>query len=408
MVSGRFSAVGSLLNLTHVLNFIEAQTTKNKISFYDLNAKFNTVLGKKDKLYLSAYTGHDKFYFAPLDYTTRLDWGNTTITARWNHVFNPHLFANTSLLYSNYNYSYYTLDDTKDFSWKANLKEVTLKTDFDWSSHKNSQFKFGAGITGQDVSPGKVIPNSSRPYANDISLNNRRSVQLFAYFNHEQKLSNRISVAYGIRATGFAALGDQTVYRYNADTSAAIDSTFYGRGKIVKSYFGAEPKITVRILLNPVTSLKIAYGRNYQFQHLLTNSSVGLPTDLWMPSDTYFKPQYSDHYSAGIYKTFSGNEYEASLEAYYRQSYNIIDFKDNAELFLNDKIETQVLTGEACGYGLELLVKKIRDYLPVGSVIPGPRPHAVSMASTIMNGIPLPMIAGTMSQWSTVEPFLPG
>lgn len=358
MVSGRLSQVGSFLNLAHALNFIEAGTDKNKIGFYDLNAKFNTVLGKKDKLYFSAYTGHDKFYFAPLDNVTRMNWGNTTVTTRWNHVFNAHLFANTAVLYSNYNYTYYMLDDARDFSWKANLKEATLKTDIDWNTNKNSQFKFGAGITFQDVSPGKAIPNAAHPHAKVISLDSRRSAQLFAYIHHEQKISSRISVAWGIRATGFAALGDRVVYRYNADTSAVIDSTSYGSGKIVQSYFAAEPKITARILLNPVTSLKFAYGRNYQFQHLLSNSSVGLPTDMWMPSDSYFKPQYSDHYSAGIYKTFPDNRYEASLEGYYRLSNNIIDFKDNAELFLNDKIETQVLTGEAQGYGIELLVKK--------------------------------------------------
>ncbi len=358
MLSGRISQVGSFLNLAHALNFIDAGTDKNKIAFYDLNAKFNTALGKKDKLYLSAYTGRDKFYFAPLDNATRMNWGNTTVTARWNHVFNAHLFANTSVLYSNYNYTYYMLDDAKNFSWKANLKEGTVKTDIDWSTNKNSQFKFGAGITFQDVSPGQAIPNAAYPHAKATSLENRRSAQLFAYIHHEQKISSRISVAYGIRATGFAALGDRVVYRYNADTSAVIDSTSYGRGKIVQSYFAAEPKATARILLNQATSLKIAYGRNYQFQHLLSNSSVGLPTDMWMPSDPYFKPQYSDHYSAGVYKTFRGNMYEASLEGYYRQSHHIIDFKDNAELFLNDKIETQVLPGEARGYGIELLVKK--------------------------------------------------
>jgi hypothetical protein len=290
--------------------------------------------------------------------STRMNWGNTTVTARWNHIFNTRLFANTSLLYSHYKYTHVMMDGIRDFSWRANLKEVTLKTDFDWSTTRNSLLKLGTGITLQDVWPGKMVPNKAHSTAQSVSLNNRSSAQVFAYINHEQKINKRISVSYGIRAIGFAALGDARIYRYNADTTAVIDSTFYGKAKIVTSYFGVEPKATARFLLSPVVSLKVAYGRNYQFQHLLTNTSVGLPTDLWIPSDTYFKPQYADHFSAGVFKTFPGETWEASMEAYYRKSHNVIDYRDNAELFLNDKVETQVLTGQAIGYGLEFLIKK--------------------------------------------------
>src|ERR1044072_5261016 len=112
------------------------------------------------------------------------------------------------------------------------------------------------------------------------------------------------------------------------------------------------------MLLTPTASLKLSYGSNYHFQHLLTNPSVGLPTDLWMPSDAYFKPQYADQFAAGYYKTIRNDSYEGSIEAYYRKSHNIIDFKDNAEVFLNEKIETQILSGDQKGYGLEFMLKK--------------------------------------------------
>lgn len=358
MISGRYSNTGTVLNTAYALGMIDASTKNNKVSFYDLNAKFNTVLSSRDRLYLSAYTGHDNFYLRALDVGTRMSWGNATVTARWNHIFNARLFANTSLLYSNYKYNHYELDDSRDFSWRSRLKEVTLKTDFDWSTNKNSLLKLGTGITFQNVLPGETMPNSTHPASKGVSLNNRNSAQIFAYFNHEQKINKRISISYGVRATGFAALGDAWVYRYNADTTEVTDSTFHGKGKTITSYFGVEPKATVRVLLSPSASLKIGYGRNYQFQHLLTNSSVGMPTDMWIPSDTYFKPQYSDQFSAGLYHTFSGESWEASVESYYRNSHNVIDYKDNAELFLNDKIETQVLTGQAKGYGVELLIKK--------------------------------------------------
>ncbi|HEX6430702.1 MAG TPA: TonB-dependent receptor, partial [Niastella sp.] len=353
MLSGRYSNVGTLLNLSKVSKLIKVRVNGSRVSFYDLNAKFNTILGKKDRIYLSAYKGQDHFLLDLFGKNDDMNWGNTTITTRWNHVFSPGLFANTSLLFSNYNYSYANKDDTRNFIWKAKLQEVTFKTDFDWMVNNNNLVKLGTGISLQNVLPGKIIPQAANQASKEIVLNNRRSALLFAYISHELKITKSISINYGVRATGFAALGDALVYRYNADTTAVIDSTWYPKGKIIKSYFGAEPKITGRLLTSPTSSLKISYGRNYQFQHLLTNSAVGLPTDIWMPSDAYFKPQYADQFSAGVYKTFSGDTYEASLEGYYSKSYNIIDFRDNAEIFLNEKIETQVLTGRGKGYGLE-------------------------------------------------------
>ena len=341
MISGRYSNIGTWLNMSETLKFMKFRTTNSRVSFYDLNAKINPILGDKDRLFLSAYTGHDNFYLDLVDRSSRMEWGNTTVSARWNHVFNPAFFANTSLLYSDYSYSNTSLEATSRYKLKGRLGEITLKTDMEWMINTNNLVKFGAGVTGQEVSPGKMTPLDTGAVSKRVSLSDRRSAQLFAYISNEQKFGKSVSVAYGVRATEFAALGDAGE-----------------RGKIVKSYFGAEPRVTARVLLSNTASLKVSYGRNYQFQHLLTNSSVGLPTDIWIPSDTYFKPQYSDQLAAGGYKSFLNGAYETSLELYYRKSYNIIDFRDNAEVFLNDRIETQVLTGQGKGYGLEFLLKK--------------------------------------------------
>jgi len=358
IVSGRYSDIGPLLNFSRVSNLIKLHTKNSRVSFYDLNVKLSTMLGVKDRLYLSAYTGYDNFFLDAINKSDEMNWGNTTVSARWNHAFNANLCANTSVLYSNYNNSYDQPEDARNFKWRANVKELTLKTDLDWAIDSNNQLRFGTGVTLQDILPGRVIPNSESSASKAVSLNNRSSAQVFAYINNEQKISKTVSLSYGVRATGFAALGDAMVYRYNADTSAVIDSTYYPKGKIIKSYVGIEPRATARVLLSPTASLKFSYGRNYQFQHLLTNSSVGLPTDLWLPSDTYFKPQYADQFAAGFYKTIGNDSYEGSVEGFYRKSYNIIDFKDNAEIFLNDKVETQILTGQGKAYGIESMIKK--------------------------------------------------
>ena len=358
IVSGRYSDLGFLLNLSRISNIIKFVVTNSRVAFYDLNAKFSTTLGNKDRLYISAYTGHDRFFLNLIANTSLMKWGNSTLSGRWNHVFNHSLFANTSLLFSNYNYSYTIQDDSRKFIWKANLKEITLKTDFDYTVSNNNQLKFGVGISFQHVLPGKVEPLTADAASREIALPDRRAVQVFAYAGYEQKISKSISLSWGIRTTGFAALGDALVYKYAPNTSETTDSTYYPKGKIVRSFFCTEPRLTARFFFSPRVALKLSAGRNYQFQHLLTSSTIGLPTDIWLPSDSYFKPQYADQFAAGIYQTIGNETYETSVEGYFRQSYNIIDFKDNADIFLNNKIETQVLTGRGKGYGLELLLKK--------------------------------------------------
>lgn len=358
MISGRYSNLGALLNLSRKIGLLKFEPTNSNVSFYDLNLKINPILGNRDRLFLSAYFGHDMFYLNVIDHGNKMIWGNATVSGRWNHVFNASVFANTSLLFSNYQYASEQLDDGRNFRWKANLKEITLKTDVDWTIGRGNIVKSGLGITWQNVSPGSVAPLSQSSVVKPVVLNNRPSVQAFAYFNNEHRLGKKISLNYGLRATFFGALGDAWVYKYAADGVTAVDSTYYPKGKIVQSYMTIEPRANLRLLVSANTSLKLSYGRNYQFQHLLTSSSVGLPTDIWLPSDYYFKPQYSDQYAAGVFTAVADNRFETSLELYYRKSKNVIDFRDNADVFLASKIETQILTGEAKGYGAEWMLKK--------------------------------------------------
>jgi hypothetical protein len=334
IISGRYNNLGALMNRKKISGIFKIGSTSSQVNFYDINAKYNTILGRKDRLYLSAYTSHDQFSMHLMDKSDKFEWGNTTFSARWNHVFNSGLFANTSIFYSHYNYSNTSIHDTRNFTWRANLQELTLKTDFDKMMRDDMRLKFGGGITGQYVLPGKVVPQENST-AKPLSLDERKSLQLFAYANNDQNINDRTTLTYGLRATGFMTLG-----------------AYY------KTFIGVEPKATLLYMASKSTSLKLSAGRNYQFQHLLTSSAVGLPTDIWMPSDRDFKPQHADQFAAGIYKLMHNDMYEAGLELYYRQSKNIIDFRDNAQVFMNENIETEILTGKAKGYGAEMQLKK--------------------------------------------------
>jgi hypothetical protein len=136
------------------------------------------------------------------------------------------------------------------------------------------------------------------------------------------------------------------------------DSVQYGSGELVQFYHGFEPRLSIRYLLNNTSSIKLSYTKTIQFQHLIGNSTVGLPSDVWIPANKYIKPQSANQYAVGYYRTFSEDQYEFFTEAYYRKMYNIIDYKDNADLFLNPHVETQVLAGKGQSYGIEFYFEK--------------------------------------------------
>jgi len=363
IISGRYSYAGltangaGLLGQSLRIGSLKDFRANNEINFYDLNAKMNFELNTKNHLYLSAYTGADHFYYYAIDDNSSMDWGNITGTARWNHVFNSKLFANTMLIYSKYDYSYILKDDARHFKWSSNLQELDIKTDFDYFLNPNNHIKFGISAENHLYFPGKVVPRDSTSITKSFTLDAQRAGISIVYVSNEQKVNDKIGIEYGIRYSTFFLLGKSTVYSYNSDLSVK-DSIKYGNGQLVQIYHGFEPRLSIRYLLNQTTSIKLSYTKTIQFQHLLGNSSVGFPSDVWVPASKQIKPQSANQYAIGFYKSFQGNKYEFFTEAYYRKMYNIIDYKDNADLFLNPHIETQVLSGKGQSYGIEFFLEK--------------------------------------------------
>ena len=363
IISGRYSYAGltangaGLLGQSLGIGGLRDFTANNEINFYDLNAKMNFELNTKNRLYLSAYSGADHFYYYALDDNSSMDWGNVTGTARWNHVFNSKLFANTMLIYSQYDYSYILKDDARHFKWSSNLQEMDVKTDFDYFLNPNNHIKFGVSAENHHYFPGKVVPRDSTSITKSFTLDSQRAVISTAYVSNEQRVNDKIGIEYGLRYSAFCLLGQSKVYSYNPDLSVK-DSILYGSGELVQFYHGFEPRLSIRYLLNQTTSVKLSYTKTIQFQHLLGNSSVGFPSDVWVPASKYIKPQWANQYAIGYYKSLRENKYEFFTEAYYRKMYNIIDYKDNADLFLNPHIETQVLSGTGQSYGIEFFLEK--------------------------------------------------
>jgi TonB dependent receptor/CarboxypepD_reg-like domain/TonB-dependent Receptor Plug Domain len=328
--------------------------------FYDLNAKVNYRFSEKDRLYLSGYFGRDVFNFVnnKRSFSTNVPWGNSTGTLRWNHVFNRRLFSNTTLLYNDYKFNFTAKQETFEIGLSSGIRDVSLKTDFDYYPFPNHKLKFGGLITSH-----KFIPNvaSGRQDSIVFKPNNestKYAVETAIYLQDDWEIGDNLKINYGLRWSSFTQVGPYTLYTRDADGNK-LDSTYYGSMKPVKTYGGFEPRITVRYSLNDATSVKAAITRNLQYIHLVTNAGTTLPTDLWVPSTYIVKPQISWMYSAGFFKNFNDNTFEASVEVYYKNMQNQVEYKEGYTPSLKDP-EDEFVFGRGWSYGAELFVNKTK------------------------------------------------
>ncbi|MGQ0737948.1 MAG: TonB-dependent receptor [Bacteroidota bacterium] len=331
--------------------------------FYDLNAKVNYRFSEKDRLYLSGYFGRDVFDFANTkrSFKTNIPWGNSTATLRWNHVFNRRLFLNSTLVYNDYKFKFSATQENFEIGLSSGIKDGTLKTDFDYYPLPNHKLKFGGLLTYH-----KFIPNVASGRQDSIVFKPNNESEKYAaeaalYLQDDWELGEKWKINYGLRFSSFTQIGPYTRYVKDVDGNR-LDSTVYKSFRPVKTYSGLEPRITVRYAINDETSLKAALSRNYQYIHLVSNSGNTLPTDLWVPSTYLVKPQISWQYAAGFFKNFSDNKYETSVEVYYKDMQNQVDYKEGYTPSLADP-EDEFVSGKGWSYGAEFLVNKQKGRL---------------------------------------------
>jgi len=318
--------------------------------FYDFNAKLSYSINDNNRLFLSGYFGRDLF---ELGNETGTGWGNTTGTIRWNHLFSDRLFSKTSIIYSKYNYGF--IIGSIDMRLRSGIEDLSLKEEATWYINPEYTLKFGMNITHHEFSPGKLTTGESTNL--EIVLGEKRAFESALYIQNEQEITPRFSANYGLRFSTFNQTGPGWFYEYNTDNEP-VDSTWYSSGKAAYPWFGLEPRLSVNYILSNKSSVKLSYNRMAQYLHLLSNSTAGSPTDVWMPSSNNLKPLFVDHFSAGLFRNFLENSIEASIEVYYKNMTNSIDYEDGADIIFNEHVESQILTGKGRSYGLELYIKK--------------------------------------------------
>jgi hypothetical protein len=331
----------------------DSTVNNNSLYFYDLNMKANYTFNQNNRLYLSGYFGKDVFGIGG---QFSIDYGNSTGTVRWNHVFNSRLFSNTSFIYSNYNYNIELTSNGNNLLLKSKIEDLSLKQDFQYYVSSSSKINFGFQVTRHIISPA-VLNATPGSNFNSIDIQKNYSFENAAYLNHEYAATDKIRFSYGLRFSSFIVTGPGTFNTY--DSAGDITQTkSYENGQIVSGYFNLEPRFSVSIQTTESSSVKASYTRNVQNLHLLSNSATSNPTDLWIPSSPNVKPEIADQVSLGYYRNFRDNNYEFSTEVYYKTMQNQIDYKNGAELRANQNVESQLLFGQGRAYGLELFLKK--------------------------------------------------
>jgi CarboxypepD_reg-like domain/TonB-dependent Receptor Plug Domain len=312
-------------------------SANNSYKFYDVNAKMNYQLGKKDHLYVSFFKGNDKAnYTQPNSLNYEVDFGNTTGTLRWNHLLRSKIFSNTSFIYNDYHLALATSQNNYYSLLYTGIRDVTVKTDFTISPNAKHKIKTGFTFTNHVLSPAsfssRIPRNGKRLTLSRDTITKLYSNEMAFYAGDDFDASEKLSINYGIRIPIFTAYG--------------------------KTYSFIEPRITAKLSAGTNASVKASFTTMNQFLHLIPNATAGLPTDIWIPSSTATKPQTATQYALGYFKNFKNNAIETSVEVYYKKMNNQVLFGEGKQLRINIKLDSLLTYGKGESYGAEFFVKK--------------------------------------------------
>ncbi len=345
MISGRRTYADLFLPLSN-----DEKVKDNKLYFYDLNLKTNLIINARNRIFLSGYFGRDVLEANDFGF----NWGNKAGSLRWNHQFSPSLFANTTMVINDYNYKTEGDIDGK-FSLQAGIKDFSLKQDYALSLFNHLNFLFGFNSVLHHFKPGEVVSNSRN--IKNFSIPEKVGWENAIYAFSEFQPTEKLKIGAGLRLSTFSRIGSGTENTYNS-TASIVSSKTFASGKFYRNYAALEPRFNLTWLISDVSSVKAGYNRMSQYIHLLSNSSAGTPVDYWLPTSNNIKPQLISQISAGYFRTINPAGVDISIEGYYKDMKNQIDYRNNADVFLNENAEAELLFGKGRSYGLEILCKK--------------------------------------------------
>ena len=330
--------------------------------FYDLNALLDININARNKLSLFAYYSADRFGFSN---STDYRYNNLLGSVRWKHIIAGNLYFTLETGISRYDYHMSEQDTLNLFeAYKIDMSTGygAFRGNLFWQPHEKHSLNLGINLVGYDVRPGELSPcgESSVVIPEKVAQEQAYETSLFASDNI--KVFEGLTASVGLRFTAYGLLAPREVYQYlegaPLSPGTITDTLYYDGKKAVKKYSGLEPRILLRYLLPKNSSVKVSYTRMRQYINLVSNTAVMVPSDVWKLSDTYLKPVVVDQFAAGYFRNFFGNTLEASVEAYYKNMINLVDYKNGATILMNPHPETDLVNARGYGYGLEFFIKK--------------------------------------------------
>ncbi|MEQ8423220.1 MAG: hypothetical protein RIA63_00825, partial [Cyclobacteriaceae bacterium] len=282
---------------------------------------------------------------------------------RWNHLYNERLFSKVTMVYSNYDYKLqFGEDDLDRFNWDSSISNFIFKPQFTYFINSDNELDFGGEAIYYTFEPANAV-GISNGSAIDISLDKKFNLEAGLYVGNKQKISDLLSVEYGLRFSHFRSFGPGRVYQYNDTTKGVRRSPVsfeeFKKGETIADYSNWEPRASFRIQSSPTSSIKGSYNRMVQYLHLISNTTASNPLDVWTPTSKIIKPEIGDQFTLGYFKDIGPDRtYEVSLEGYYRTTRNQVDYIDGADLLINQFLEGDLLNGEGRAYGMEVYFQK--------------------------------------------------
>ncbi|MBO9563257.1 MAG: TonB-dependent receptor [Niastella sp.] len=343
-----------------MLNLLPDEYENSKASFYDVNLHISHQFDKKNNLYITGYTSRDRFN---LNSDTTYGYNNNNVSIKWKHLFNNKL---TGILTTGYDrYAYYIQSEkNKINAYKLgfDINQFNFKADFTWYLNPEHTIDFGASTIRYKLHPGKYEPLGKESLIALDEVQAEQAQESAIYLSEKWNVTPAFTIQAGARYSFFHYLGPGKINSYapnlpkNPDN--VLETKTYGKGDVVKTYGGPEWRLSARYALSPSFSIKAGYNSLRQYIHMLSNTTAISPTDIWKLSDPNIKPQIGDQVSFGLYKNFRSNSIETSVEVYYKNIKNYLDYKSGASLVMNHTIETDVIGTKGRGYGVEVMVKK--------------------------------------------------
>ncbi len=362
LIKNKVSILGGfrISYINWLLESLSNPTLNNsKANFYDGNVIINAPISEKNEFTYSYYTSYDDFAFAS---DTTISWQNQAHSLIWKSKLNDKLSLEANGFYTLYDYGIFNQSGINDFEINSDIKDMGGRAHLNFALSENNKITIGGEYKQVSIQPGELIPTGVEEDILPKKVQNEAGKEMGAHFQHELELGEKIGISYGLRYDLYQYLGPRTVRSYQTgkpvSDGSSITETSYEEGELIQTYDGLAPRASFRYSFNKASSIKLGYNKMYQFIHLISNTATIAPSDVWKLSDGFIKPQIADQLSLGFYNNFKGNIFETSVEVYYKDLQNVVEYKDGANLILQNHLETELIPAQGQSFGAEFYVKK--------------------------------------------------